>query len=366
VKPEFATQHLRCPACRRDRTLVLDAMASDELEVREGTLRCASCGTEHPVHRGVAHLMPDPPEHVAREAAGLERFAEFMRNTGWDEEAIRRLPNNELGYWYAQARSMDQLVQSQSFSPGEWLLDVGSNTCWASNRLAREGLNVIALDISTVELQGLYTSDIFISDGTSYFERVLASMNDMPIASGSLDYVFCCEVLHHNDIDGLRRTMREIFRVLKPGGKLLVVNETLKTLRDPVGVHTEGVEEFEGHEHAHWALRYRAEAVLAGFSTRIVAPQYFWFFDARPPGGVARTFARSFRWERGSLPIRARRAAVAAARASRVARRAYLAWLNHVAGGVQLSMVATKPSRVSARATLRGFRGSLRPAARPG
>ena len=53
--------------------------------------------------------------------------------------------------------------------------------------------------------------------------------------------------------DSLRRTFAEIFRVLRPGGRLLMVNETLKTLRDPHGVHVEEVAQFEGYEHAHWA-----------------------------------------------------------------------------------------------------------------
>ncbi len=82
--------------------------------------------------------------------------------------------------------------------------------------------------------------------------------------SSSVDYVYCCEVLHHNDLAGLRRTFSEIFRVLRPGGRLLMVNETLKTLRDPHGVHVEGVEQYEGYEHAHWAFatagRRRARA----------------------------------------------------------------------------------------------------------
>ncbi len=158
-----------------------------------------------------------------------------MRSQGWDRETLRRLPDIDDGYWYVQSASINQLLADVPFVAGESLLDVGSNTCWASNRFARHGLKVIALDIATAEMQGLYSADYFIQDGTSYFERVLGSMYDMPIASGSLDYVYCCEVLHHNDTESLRRTFEECFRVLRPGGKVLVVNETLKTGHDPVG-----------------------------------------------------------------------------------------------------------------------------------
>lgn len=284
------------------------------------------------MQRGVAHLLHEPVEHVVREAQGLERFAEYMRSEGWDRDRILRLPNVEDGYWYTQARSMQQLLSTVAFRPGEWLLDVGSNTCWAANQFAACGLRVIALDITTTEMQGLFTSDYFIEQGTSYFERVLGTMNDMPLASASLDYVYCCEVLHHNDPAGLRRSFKEASRVLKPGGKLLVVNETLKALRDREGVHTETVAQYGGYEHAYWAWQYRLEALRAGFSTKVLEPQYWWPFDAskREPAPGGR-----------SLPAIATRTALRLI-TSRPGRRAYLAWLNHVAGTVQLTMVATK------------------------
>ena len=260
-----------------------------------------------------------------------------MREQGWDREKIRRLPNIDDGYWYVQGTSIHQLRTTVPFQPGQSLLDVGSNTCWASNYFAQLGLQVIALDIATAELQGLYTSDYFIEDGTSYFERVLGSMADMPLASNSLDYVYCCEVLHHNDTASLRRTFAEIFRVLKPGGKLLVVNETLKTRHDPVGVHTEGVEQFEGYEHAHWALRYRGEATRAGFSTRLLEPDYHWFF--REPPGI-------------KPPLRPwRPRALYELRTRPLGRRLYLAWSNHIVGGVSFGMIATKPARTRSLAS---------------
>ena len=315
--------------------------------MRDGTLRCAACGAQFPVHRGVGELMLDPPQHITVEAAGLERFAEFMRAEGWDRERILQLPDLPDGYWYVQGRSMEQILASIPFAPSQWLLDVGSNTCWASNHFAERGLNVIALDIATPELQGLYTSDYFIESGRSYFERVLGSMYDMPIASDSLDYVFACEVLHHNDAESLRVTFEEAYRVLKPGGKLLVVNETIKTLRDREGVHTEGVEQFEGYEHAFYANRYRWEATRAGFHTRVLEPSYHYFFDGGPP----QTPAPPLR------PLRMR--AYYEMRRRHAGRRAYLAWLNHVKGGVQLGMIATKPTTESAR-------GRITTGARPG
>jgi SAM-dependent methyltransferase len=338
VKPELAAS-LRCPICHADKALRIEALESDAREVREGRLVCGSCGGVFEVHRGVPELLHDPPAHVIAEAAGLERFAAQMREDGWDREMVRRLPYLEHGYWYVQARSIHQLLTTVPFQAGESILDVGANTCWAANHFAERGLRAVALDIALPELQGLYTADYFIEDGEVYFERVLGSMSDIPLASSSLDYVYCSQVLHHNDPRSLRRTFAEIFRVLRPGGRLLMVNETLKTLRDPGGVHDENVEQYEGYEHAHWAVRYRGEAARAGFLTQVSEPHYRAFFG---DAGISR------RDSEGWMSWRARRAGFAMRRYT-PARRAYLAWLNQVWGGVSMNMVATKPRRYIGR-----------------
>jgi SAM-dependent methyltransferase/uncharacterized protein YbaR (Trm112 family) len=338
MRDQFALA-LRCPVCGSEHSLSLHVESSDEREVREGVLSCSVCAREFGVHRGVPELLHDPPEHIVVEAAGLERFAEFMSASGWSRETVLCLPDIEHGYWYVQARSMHQLLTTVPFMPGQSILDVGSNTCWAANHFAARGLQAIALDISTTELQGLYTADYFLEDGGVFFERVLGSMDAMPLASSSVDYVYCCEVLHHNDARGLRRTFAEIFRVLRPGGRLLMVNETLKTVRDPHGVNVVGVEQFEGYEHAHWALAYRWEALRAGFFTEVTEPHY------RPFFGDASFTPRAERgrvWNLLAGPaFRLRRLGIA--------RRGYLAWLNHVWGGVSMNMIATKPRRYVGR-----------------
>jgi len=264
MRPELLPL-LRCPRCRAEGSLGLTVRSSDEREVREGELACAGCASAFAIADGIVNLLWDEPEFVAREAAGLDRFADVMRADGWDRERILALPDVALPYWAAQRKAMDSVLDSADFEPGQRLLDVGSNTCWASNIFAREGLDVIALDIATAEMQGLRTAEYFLDGGEVYFERLLSVMYEPAIASESLDYVFCCEVLHHNDAANLRRTLRECYRVLKPGGRLFVVNEPMRFPLRPKLDHAKEVEQFEGNEHVYFFHQYYRAARAAGF-----------------------------------------------------------------------------------------------------
>lgn len=282
---------LRCPRCRAEHSLTITARASDEREIREGELRCGACDGEFEVADGIINLLHDPPEFVEREAAGLERFADRMRAEGWDRERILALPDEDQHYWRAQRRAMERVLGQAAFEPGQRLVDVGSNTCWATNIFAREGLEVIALDIATAEMQGLRTADYFLETGEVYFERLLSVMYDPALASDSMDYAFCCEVLHHNDRANLRRTLRELYRVLRPGGKLFIVNEPMRFPLRPKLRHAEEVAEFEGNEHVHFFHRYYRAVRAAGFE--VARP---WPRAGPGPGRAVREIRRATRW----------------------------------------------------------------------
>ncbi len=324
---------LRCPRCHTDGALELDAGARAASEVREGELACAVCGRRGEVARGVADLLHAPPEFVAREAAGLERFAAVMRADGWDRERVLRLPDEPSPYWHGQRASFEALLARVAFEPGQRLLDVGSNTCWASAAFARRGLEVIALDIARHELQGLDTADWWMERDGTHFERVLGVMFDLPIASGTLDHVFCCEVLHHNDLRNLFRTLREAHRVLRPGGTLSVIRETLRAPLNPQLRPGRDVGEFEGHEHAFLASTYWLAARRAGFEVRVQDPAGHWVLGGEP-----------FRLDEATrLKTSVKLAALNFARRRPGLRAAYRAWLHGVGGAVPLSLVCVKP-----------------------
>jgi SAM-dependent methyltransferase len=273
---------LACPRCHAERQFDLEATDEDGREVRAGAVVCRSCGHRAPIEDGIVDLMHDPPEYVTREAAGLERFSERMREHGWDRERVLALPYEQDGYWFTQAAAIERLFELIQFEPGARLLDVGANTCWASNYFAERGLSVTALDISAAELQGLRTGDWWFDANGVYFDRLLSVMFDPALASESFDYVFCCEVLHHNHPEALRRTLEEMHRILKPGGKLFAVNEPLKFPTNRKRDHAAEVAEYEGHEHVYYLHEYLLAARRAGFTVRIMRPNNTQFFRGEP------------------------------------------------------------------------------------
>jgi SAM-dependent methyltransferase len=273
---------LACPRCHAERSFRLDVREEDEREVRAGELTCAACGHRAEVEDGIVDLLHDPPDYVTREARGLAQFAERMRADGWDRERVLRLPYEQSGYWFHQVAAIERLFEAMTFEPGATLLDVGANTCWASNIFAERGLRVTALDISAIELQGLRTADWWFDAKGVYFDRVLSVMFDPALASETFDYVFCCEVLHHNHEENLRRTLRELHRVLKPGGKLIVVNEPLRFPTNRKRDHAAEVAEYEGHEHVYYLHEYLLAARRAGFRVRIMRPNTTQFFRMEP------------------------------------------------------------------------------------
>jgi SAM-dependent methyltransferase len=132
--------------------------------------------------------------------------------------------------------------------------------------LARTGLRAVALDISMAEMQGLRTADWWFEDRKTYFERVLAEMSALPFADDSFDWVFCCEVLHHDNRPSMSKALREIHRVLHPGGGLLVMNEPLRWPTDLKHNHGAEVAPFDGNEHVYFCVEYMWKARRPAFA----------------------------------------------------------------------------------------------------
>lgn len=213
----------------------------------------------------------------------------------------------------ACARRYHASVEWQAVRP--WLpakgvaLEIGAGRGIASYALAREGLEVIALEPDESTLVGAGAIRWLAQATGSRIDTVVGTSERLPLPTEHVDLVFARAVLHHTrDLD---LACREVQRVLRPGGRFLAIREHVLSADADLPRFLEGhpLHRLYGGEHA-WVLdRYVGAIEAAGMQVeRILNPfQSAMNFAPRTPPELRREIAARL------VPGRPLRAAVAAA-----------------------------------------------------
>jgi SAM-dependent methyltransferase len=101
---------------------------------------------------------------------------------------------------------------------GKRVLDVGSGNGYVLSRYASAGANVYGIDLTRTGID-LCRQRFALAGLPGQF--TVGSAEDLPFPSGSFDLVCSMGVLHHTP--QTERAVREVHRVLRPGGKLIVM-----------------------------------------------------------------------------------------------------------------------------------------------
>ncbi len=112
----------------------------------------------------------------------------------------------------------DTLVQMVELRGGETILDVGGGTGALSSHLMRryDGLSVHTIDVSARMTK---VAKARLRDNRLHTECVVGTVVDLPYPDGNFDVVLSCVLFHLLQDSEKEAALREIFRVLKPGGR---------------------------------------------------------------------------------------------------------------------------------------------------
>ena len=144
-------------------------------------------------------------------------------------------------------------------------LDVGAGRGIASYALAREGFTVTALEPDPSNVVGGGAITALTAQTGANITVLGASAESIPAPDGTFDLVFARAALHHTA--DLGRACREVFRVLKPGGRFLALREHVISRQEDLArfLEVHPLHRHYGGENAYLLPVYEDAIRAAGF-----------------------------------------------------------------------------------------------------
>ncbi|MET9574347.1 SAM-dependent methyltransferase [Streptomyces sp. DT199] len=200
-----------------------------------------------------------------------------LRHLGWDslvDIGYFTLPTLPLvvltGPVPFQRRLARRSLALLDARPGQLVLDAGCGRGDTTARLGAAGCRALGVDIQPAQIDQARrrfgdSARFAVADATALPRRAA----EIPLTEGSFDRVHCLEAAFHFGHEGRRSFLSESFRLLRPGGRLVLVDVTSRTDQpigslDPNGL-VRGTWRFDDIEPYG---RYPLMASAAGFTTR--------------------------------------------------------------------------------------------------
>jgi ubiquinone/menaquinone biosynthesis C-methylase UbiE len=166
--------------------------------------------------------------------SALSRIMERRRRESerYFDEVAERLGKNYVPgrTWEAIGHFLFQLV------PAITIVDLGAGEGMISQLLADRAKKVICVDSSKSMVR--LGKDLAKRKGLSNLEYQLGDLESIPLSSNSVDLALMSQSLHHAPRPDI--ALSEAFRVLKPGGRLIVIDlkkHQFEKARDLYGDH---------------------------------------------------------------------------------------------------------------------------------
>ncbi len=194
--------------------LKMEGLVSDE---RSGKNNIYSCSAD-PDLMEVARLAAAEVPEVADDGASLRHLLRKRKDTSrayFDELAGRFGKDYVPGRsWKALAEALIKVLNYQVVA------DLGAGEGTLAQLLAQRAEKVIAVDLSPKMVE--FGQALAVQHGLANLEYRIGDIEDPPIEAASLDLAILSQALHHAERP--QRALNAAFRLLKPGGRLIVLD----------------------------------------------------------------------------------------------------------------------------------------------
>jgi len=164
--------------------------------------------------RQAEHEIPEAKEDRAALRSAVRKRQDKMRRY-FDELA------GKFGRQYVPGRSWKGIAEALlKLMPPMTIADLGAGEGTISQLMAQRAKRVIAIDNSEKMVE--FGSELARKHGIGNLEYRLGDLEDVPIRSGTVDLAFLSQALHHAVHP--ERAMAEAWRILKPGGRIAVLD----------------------------------------------------------------------------------------------------------------------------------------------
>ncbi|WP_158699528.1 class I SAM-dependent methyltransferase [Magnetospirillum gryphiswaldense] len=211
---EDVAQRLRCPACK-----------AAPLSLRDASLDCPACGESHPLDsaRMIAALFSQDSrgglkDNIRAWWGDLYEQLYGPTDRALDSGQMESLldQTEDLFHRRQMAAVMEMPLDRLA---GQEVLEIGPGGGAHSCLFKRHGASVTAIDITPQRAISTAFKLSLVKGGRG--RAYNADAENLPFQDNSFDIVYSNGVLHHSeDTD---KTIAEVFRVLKPGGKAILM-----------------------------------------------------------------------------------------------------------------------------------------------
>lgn len=209
------------------------------------SLFCQDCNSIYPVVKQVPVMLPSKIKESQGES-------EIHKIYGTPFSYIEHYQKDAIEFDYFQSREgatahserrIREYISSEIRTGSGKILDLGCGSAWVAGIFCMKGYEVTSLDIS--EINVIKALDLYP------FENHLGIVADafhLPYPDNSFDFIVASEVLEH--VKEPADFISNLFKILKPGGTLLVTTPYREKINYSLCVHCNRMTPHNAHLHS--------------------------------------------------------------------------------------------------------------------